>query len=48
MIKFYGFSRTADNEIHMIHISCMIITYTLEWLFTPIWLKKNTKSENTH
>ena len=43
MIKFYGFSRTADIEIHIIHISCMIITYTLEWLFTLIWLKKKHK-----
>ena len=32
VIKFKGFSRTADMEVPVIHISRVIITYTLELL----------------
>ena len=32
MIKFNGLSRIADSEVHVIHISRVILTYTLESL----------------
>ena len=32
VIKFNGLSWTADSEVHVVHISCVIIAYTLEWL----------------
>ena len=31
-VKFNGFSRTADSEAHVVHISHVIIAYTLESL----------------
>ena len=32
VIKFNSLSRTSDIEVHVIHINCVIMTYTLESL----------------
>ena len=41
IIKFNGLSWTADSEVHVIHISCLIITYTLEWLSSLTQITNN-------
>ena len=35
VIKFYGLSRTADSEVHIVHISRVIIACTLKSLSSP-------------
>ena len=35
VIKFNGLSRTADSEVHIVHISCVIIACTLTSLSPP-------------
>ena len=32
VINFNGLSQIADNEVHVMNISCVMITYTLETL----------------
>ena len=35
VIKFYSLSRTADSEVHLVHISRVIIACTLKSLSSP-------------
>ena len=35
VIKFNGLSRTADSEVHIVHISRVIIAWTLKSLSSP-------------
>ena len=35
VIKFYGLSRAADSEVHIVHISRVIIACTLKSLSSP-------------
>ena len=39
--EFNSLSRTADSEVHVIHISHVIITYTLELLSSLTWITHN-------
>ena len=44
MIKFKGLSRTAGSEVHEVHISRVIISYTLESLSSLTKIAHNLQS----
>ena len=44
VIKFNGLSRTADSEVHVIHISRLIILCTLESLSSLTEITRNLQA----
>ena len=46
VIKFNGLSRTADSEVHIVHISRVIIACTLKSLSPPTQITHNLQATN--
>ena len=44
MIKFNGLSRTADSEVHVVHVSHVIIACTLESLYSLTYITHNLQA----
>ena len=45
VIKFTGLPQTEDNEVHVVHISCVIIACTLESLSSLTQITHNLQAK---